>query len=73
MQPLSLQTKISGMAWVICGLIVVVAKVSLFSGSATIYWEYVGGLMILFGLVRLLLGLVRGGKSRKPGLWSRFV
>jgi len=71
MQPLSLQTKISGMVWVVCGLIVIVAKVSLFPGSTSIYWEYVGGLMILFGLVRLLWGLVRGGKSRKPGFWSR--
>jgi hypothetical protein len=59
------------MAWVICGLIVVVAKVSLFPGSASIYWEYVGGLMILFGVLRLLLGLVGGGESRKPGFWSR--
>jgi len=73
MQPLNLQTKISGIVWVICGMIVVVAKVSLFASSSSIYWEYVGGLMILFGLVRLLLGLVRDGKNRKPGFWSRII
>ena len=73
MQPLSLQTTISGTVWVICGLIVVATKVSFFARSASIYWEYVGGLMILFGLVRLLLGLVRGGKSTKPGFWSRVI
>jgi len=71
MQPLSLQTKISGMAWVICGVIVIAAKVSLFAGPGSIYWEYVGSLMILFGIVRLLLGLVKGSKIRKPGFWSR--
>jgi hypothetical protein len=73
MQPLSLQTTISGMVWVICGLLVVVAKVGFFARSASIYWEYVGGLMILFGVVRLLWGLVRGSKSAKPGFWSRVI
>lgn len=73
MQQLSLQTVISGMVWVICGLVVVATKVSFFARSASVYWEYVGGLMILFGLVRLLWGLVRGNKNAKPGFWSRVV
>jgi hypothetical protein len=73
MQPLSLQTVISGMVWVICGLIVVATKVSVFARSASIYWEYVGGLMILVGVVRLLWGLVRGSKNTKPGFWSRVI
>jgi hypothetical protein len=73
MQPLSLQTVVSGMIWVICGLIVVATKVSLFAKTASIYWEYVGGLMILIGLARLLWGLVRGSKNTKPGFWSRLI
>ncbi|OLD10836.1 MAG: hypothetical protein AUI93_06250 [Crenarchaeota archaeon 13_1_40CM_3_52_10] len=73
MQPLSLETVISGMVWVICGLVIVATKVSFFSRSASIYWEYVGGLMILFGLVRLLWGLVRGSKNTRPGFWLRVV
>ncbi len=72
MQPLSLQTMISGIVWVVCGLVVVVSKVSFFAKSASVYWEYVGGLMILFGVVRLLWGVVRGSKIAKPGFWSRF-
>ena len=73
MQPLSLQTVVSGMIWVICGLIVVATKVSLFAKTASIYWEYVGGLMILIGLARLIWGLVRGSKNTKPGFWSRLI
>jgi hypothetical protein len=73
MQPLSLQTIISGMVWVICGLVVLVTKVSLFAKSASVYWEYIGGLMILFGLVRLLWGMAKGSKNTKPGFWSRVV
>ncbi|TMI19211.1 hypothetical protein E6H33_00290 [Candidatus Bathyarchaeota archaeon] len=69
MQPLSLQTVISGMVWVICGLVVVAAKERLFAKSASIYWEYVGGLMILVGIVRLLWGLVKDSKNTKPGFW----
>src|SRR2546422_675097 len=71
MQPLSLETVISGIVWVIFGLVIVATKVSFFSQSASIYWEYVGGLMILFGLVRLLWGLVRGSKNTKPGISPR--
>jgi len=73
MQPLSQQTLIAGMVWIICGLVVVAIKVGFFTRSASVYWEYVGGLMILFGLVRLLWGLVRGSKSTKRGLLSRVV
>ena len=76
MQPLSRQTTISSLVWVFCGLVVigvVAAKVGFIARSAPIYWEYVGGLMILFGLVRLLWGLVRGNKGTKPRFWSRFV
>ncbi len=70
---MSLQTVLSGMVWVICGLVVVATKVSFFAKSASIYWEYVGGLMILVGIVRLLWGLVKGGKNTKPGVWSRVI
>jgi len=76
MQPLSRQTTISGLAWIFCGLVViavVATKVSFLARSAPLYWEYMGGLMIVFGLFRLLLGFVRAGKSTKPGFWSRFV
>ena len=52
---------------------VVATKVSFLARSVPAYWEYVGGLMIVFGLVRLLWGIVRGGKSTKPGFWSRFI
>ena len=53
---------------------IVAAKVGFIARSAPVYWEYVGGAMILFGLVRLLWGLVRGSKRRtKPGFWSRFI
>ncbi|TMI10827.1 hypothetical protein E6H35_10720 [Candidatus Bathyarchaeota archaeon] len=76
MQPLSRQTTISGLVWVFCGLAViavVATKVSFLTRSAPAYWEYVGGLMIVFGLVRLLWGLVRGGKSTMPRFWSRVI
>ena len=76
MQPLNRQTTISGFVWIFCGLAViavVAAKVSFLARSAPVYWEYAGGLMIAFGLVRLLWGLVRGGKSTKPRFWSRFI
>jgi hypothetical protein len=76
MQQLSRQTTISGLVWIFSGLVViavVATKVSFFARSAPVYWEYLGGLMIVFGLVRLLLGLVRGGKSAKPGFWSRVI
>jgi hypothetical protein len=70
MQPLSMQTVISGMVWVISGL-VIATKLSFYVKSASIYWEYIGGLMILFGLVRLLWGLLKGTNVAKPGFWSR--
>jgi hypothetical protein len=76
MQPLSRQTIISGLVWVFCGLVViavVATRVSFLARSAPVYWEYVGGLMIVFGLARLLWGLVRGRESTKPGFWSRFI
>ena len=57
------------MVWVICGLVVVATKMSFFAKSASIYWEYVGGPMILVGIVRLLWGLVKGSKNTKPGFW----
>jgi len=41
----------------------------LFAKSASIYWEYVGGLMILVGIIRLLWGLVKDSKNTKPGFW----
>jgi len=53
----------------ICGLVVVATKMSFFAKSASIYWEYVGGLMILVGIVRLLWGLVKDSKNTKPGFW----
>src|SRR3989442_12015923 len=76
MQPLSRQTTISGLVWVFCGLAVmavVAIKVSFLTRSAPVYWEYVGGLMIVFGLVRLLWGLVRGGKNTKPPFLARVI
>ena len=76
MQPLNRQTKISGLVWIFCGLVViavVAAKVGFIARSAPIYWEYVGAFMILFGLLRLLWGFVRGNKNTKPRFWSRLV
>ncbi len=76
MQPMSRRTTISGLVWVFCGLVVIAAvatKAGFVARSAPVYWEYVGGLMILFGLVRLLWGLARGNKNTKPSFWSRFV
>jgi len=72
MRPLKLQTVMAGLVWIICGVVVVALKVGLFARSASGYWEYVGGFMILFGLVRLLIGFVRGNNT-KPGFWSRIV
>ena len=76
MQPLSWQTTISGLVWVFCGIVViaaVAAKIGFIARSSPVYWEYVGSAMILFGIVRLSLGLLRGSKRTKPGFWSRFV
>jgi uncharacterized membrane protein len=73
MQPLKSQTLVSGIVWIVCGFIVVLARVTLLARSASVFWEYVGGLMILFGLVRLFWGLLRGGKNTKPGFWSRII
>jgi len=76
LQPLSQQTRISGLVWVFCGFVVialVATKVSFLARSAPVYWEYVGGVMIIFGLVRLLWGLVRGSRRTKPGFWSKFI
>jgi hypothetical protein len=57
----------------VCGLIVVVTKVGFFARSSSAYWEYLGGFMILFGLIRLMWGLIRGSKKTKPGFWSRVI
>ncbi|HEX9612196.1 MAG TPA: hypothetical protein VGA05_01120 [Candidatus Bathyarchaeia archaeon] len=76
MQPLSQQTRISGLVWVFCGFVVialVATKVSFLARSTPVYWEYVGGVMIIFGLVRLLWGFVRGITRTKPGFWSKFI
>ena len=76
MWPMSRQTTISGLVWVFCGSVVIAAvatKAGFVARSAPVYWEYVGGLMILFGLVRLLWGLVRGNKNTKPSFWSRVI
>ncbi len=72
MQTLSLNAIIPALVWIVSGLIVLVAKVGFFAKSASIFWEYVGGLMILFGLIRLFAGLLRGSKNTRPGFWSRF-
>ncbi|TMI27973.1 hypothetical protein E6H19_06000 [Candidatus Bathyarchaeota archaeon] len=73
MQPLSFNATVPALVWIVSGLVVLVAKVGFFAKSASIFWEYVGGLMILFGLVRLFAGLFRGSKNTKPGVWSRFL
>jgi len=73
MQPLSLHVALSGLVWIVCGLIVVVTKVGFFARSSSAYWEYLGGFMILFGLIRLMCGLIRGSKKTKPGFWSRVI
>ena len=73
MQPSRVYVSISGLVWIMCGLILLAAKVGFFSSSASIYWGYLGGFMILFGLVRLLWGLIRGGKNSKRRFWSGFV
>jgi len=49
------------------------AKVSIFARSASIYWEYLGGFMILFGIIRLFWGLTRSNKNSKRRFWSGFV
>jgi hypothetical protein len=73
MQPERLHVSISGLVWIVCGLILLATKVGFFASSAPIYWEYLGGFMILFGLVRLLWGLIRGGRNTKRRFWSGFV
>lgn len=74
MQSLSLGGLISGLVWVACGFVLVLVKVSLFTSSASIYWEYVGGFMILFGVVRLLWAIARGSsKPTKPRFWSGYI
>ncbi|HEV2119537.1 MAG TPA: hypothetical protein VGS11_05470 [Candidatus Bathyarchaeia archaeon] len=73
MQPLSLKAALSGLVWIICGLVVMVTKVGFFANSSSAYWEYLGGFMILFGLIRLFLGLIRGTRKTKPGFWSRVI
>ena len=72
MQPLSLNATLPALVWIVSGLIVVVAKVGFFVKSTSIFWEYVGGLMILFGLVRLFWVVFRGSPNTKPRFWSRF-
>jgi hypothetical protein len=73
MQPLNFNATIPALVWIVSGLIVLAAKVGFFAKSASIFWEYVGGLMILFGLVRLFAGVFRASKNTKPGFWSRFL
>ena len=73
MQSAHTYVSISGLVWIVCGLILLAAKVGFFPSSASIYWEYLGGFMILFGIVRLFWGLIRGGKSSKRRFWSGFV
>jgi hypothetical protein len=72
-EPTRPYVSVSGLVWIICGLILLAAKVGFFPNSASIYWEYLGGFMILFGLVRLLWGLVRGGSKGKPRIWSGYI
>jgi hypothetical protein len=73
MQSARLRVSISGLVWIGCGLILLAAKVGFFASSTLIYWEYLGGFMIMFGLVRLLWGLIRGGSNSKRRFWSAFV
>jgi len=73
MQPTRLYLSMSGFVWIVCGLILLAAKVGFFASSASIYWEYLGGFIILFGLVRLLWELIVGGRSSKRRFWSGFV
>src|SRR5207249_965158 len=73
MQPSRVYVSISGLVWIVCGLILLAAKVGFFPSSASIYWEYLGGFIILFGLVRLLWGLIHGGRNSKRRFWSGFV
>ena len=73
MQPTHFYVSISGLVWIVCGLVLLVAKVGFFASSASIYWELLGGFMILFGPVRLFWGLFRGGRNSKRRFWSGFV
>jgi len=73
MQSTRLYVSISGLVWIVCGLILLAAKVGIFARSASIYWEYLGGFMILFGIIRLFWGLTRSNKNSKRRFWSGFV
>ncbi|OLD79089.1 hypothetical protein AUF62_00540 [archaeon 13_1_20CM_52_20] len=73
MQSTRLYVSISGLVWIVCGLILLAAKVGFFASSASIYWEYLGGFMILFGIIRLFWGLIRGNRNSKRRFWSGFV
>jgi len=73
MKPVSVRALVAGIVWVVSGVILVVVKVDVLPSTASVYWEYVGGFMILFGLVRLLYGILRGNRDTKPGLWSGYI
>jgi hypothetical protein len=72
-QPVRPHFSLAGLVWVVCGLILLAAKVGFYASSASAYWEYLGGFMILFGLVRLFWELVKGPRKTKPGFWYRIV
>jgi len=73
MQSSRVYVSISGLVWIVSGLILLAAKVGFFPSSASIYWGYLGGFMILFGIIRLLWGVIRGPRNPKRRFWSGFV
>ena len=73
MQSTRSYVSISGLVWIVSRLILLAAKVGIFASSASIYWEYLGGFMILFGIIRLFWGLTRSNKNSKRRFWSGFV
>ncbi len=60
MESLSPRALISGAVWVVCGTILLAVKVSIYPSSASPYWGYVGGFLIVFGLFCLFWGSFNG-------------
>ena len=72
-QPLRPRTSLAGLVWIVCGLILLVAKVGFYAATTSSYWLYLGGFMILFGLIRLFWAFVKGPRKTRPGFWASVV
>ncbi len=64
MKDIGIQRTLNGIVWILCGVILIVARALLPQTFSTLVWQIIGAGMIMFGAARLVWGFVTSGRSR---------